>query len=81
MEFEQKTGALIPAAEVRVSVFNAARRARDLLLAVPDRVAAVLAGTTDAQDCHRILTEEIRRVCGELSRVEGIAGEAGEPGH
>lgn len=69
LEFEQRNGKLIDADEVRVVAFNRARRTRDLLLAVPDRLAPILVAVTDPIECHRVLTEEITRVCEELSRV------------
>lgn len=52
-----------------VQAFNRARRTRDLLLAVPDRLAPILAAVADPTECHRIMTEEITRACEELSRV------------
>ena len=69
LEYEEKVGELISADKVRLQAFNTARRARDLLLAIPDRVAPIVAGITDAQECHRILLEEIHRVCDELSNA------------
>jgi|SRR6187401_252502 len=68
LELKIKTGKLIPVDEVRVAAFNTNRRARDLLLAIPDRVAAVVAGLSDVTEVHRVLTEEFRRVCEELSQ-------------
>ena len=70
LEYERKSGNLRDAAEVRKAFFEANRRARDLLLALPDRAAATVAGLTEAAECHRILTAEVERVCDELSRVE-----------
>lgn len=70
LEYEHKSGSLRDAEEVRKAFFEANRRARDLLLALPDRAAATVAGLTEAAECHRILTAEVERVCDELSRVE-----------
>jgi hypothetical protein len=67
LDYKVRTGELVSVPEVRVVAFNTARRSRDLLLAIPDRVSAVLAGLTDASEVHRILAEELRRVCQELS--------------
>lgn len=67
LDYKVRTGELVPVDRVRVVAFNASRRARDLLLAIPDRVSAVVAGLTDASEVHRVLSEEIRRVCEELS--------------
>ena len=62
------TGELVHVSEVRAAVYAMNRRARDLLLAIPDRVSAVIAGLSDPTEIHRILTEEFRRVCEELTQ-------------
>ena len=67
LDYQKRTGALVSAEEVKTAAFNTARKARDLLLALPDRLAPVLAGLDDPLECHRVMTEEIRRVCDELS--------------
>lgn len=67
LRFEKETGALVPVDDVRLAAFNTARRVRDLLLAVPDRIAPVLAATDDTTSCHRIVGDEIRRALQELS--------------
>lgn len=72
LDYEQKSGELINAEKVRLDAFNTARRARDLLLAIPDRVAPIVAGLTDQAECHRVLLQEIHRVCAELSHADRI---------
>ena len=47
--------------------FEAAREARDALLAIPDRISPILAGLTDAAEIHRVLSAEIVAACGGLS--------------
>ncbi len=78
LEFERLSGTLVRADDVRLAAFNAARRARDLLLAVPDRLAAVLAGTSDTVDAHRLLSADIRRFCEELARPMLVKGPDGK---
>jgi len=78
LDLKVRTGKLIPVEQVRVAAFNMNRRARDLLLAIPDRVAAVIAGMADPAEVHRVLTEELRRVCEELSQPTTFDGH-GEP--
>jgi hypothetical protein len=68
LDYKVRTGELVSVDEVRVAAFNTNRRARDLLLAIPDRVSAVLAGLTDAAEIHKVLSDEFRRVCDELSQ-------------
>lgn len=67
LEYDVKRGQLIKADEVRVSWFNKTRKARDMILGVPDRIAPMLAGETNEFEVHRILSEELRRVCNELA--------------
>ena len=68
LEYKRMTGELVHVSEVRAAVYAMNRRARDLLLAIPDRVSAVLAGISDAAEIHKLLTEEFRRVCEELTQ-------------
>ena len=60
LEALQGRGELVPADEVKAEAFKAARSVRDALMALPDRLAAQLAGTTDVRLCHTLLTEELR---------------------
>lgn len=66
LEFEVKTGRLVDAEEVRRTAFVAARRVRDMLLSVPDRIAPIAAGQ-DQFEVHRIMSEELRNVCNDLA--------------
>lgn len=75
MEFEQKSGKLIERDVVKVAAFNAARKARDSMLNIPDRISAILAGMTDEREIHRIISDEIRRVCNELSGSASLAAQ------
>lgn len=70
LELAARRGELIDAEAARVTIFNTARRARDMLLAVPDRVAPLVVGQTDVHEIHRTLTDEIRRVCVELGGMK-----------
>jgi hypothetical protein len=70
IEFEKETGVLVNADQVRVAAFNAARTARDSLLSMPDRLSPVLAGEGNQFEIHRLLSEEIRRVCDELAAAK-----------
>ena len=60
LEALQGRGELVPADEVKAAAFKLARGVRDSIMAIPDRLAAQLAGTTDARQCHTLLTEELR---------------------
>jgi hypothetical protein len=60
LEAMQGRGELVPASDVKAEAFALARSVRDGMLRVPDRLAPLLAATTDARETHRLLTEEIR---------------------
>ena len=60
LEVMQRRGELVPVVEVRAEAFNLARSIRDALLALPDRLAPMLAATSDTAQCHRLLGEELR---------------------
>jgi len=68
LKYEREAGQSVSVDEVKDAAFATARRVRDLLLALPDRVSPVLAATDDATKCHAILTDEIRRTLEELNQ-------------
>jgi len=70
LELDRQRGVLIRADEVRVGAFNMARKARDQLIALPERVAAILAATDDPAEVQCILEEEIERLCQEIADAE-----------
>jgi hypothetical protein len=70
LELDRRRGALVPADEVRLGAFNMARKARDQLIAMPERLAAVLAATEEPAEVQRILEEEIERICQEIADAE-----------
>jgi hypothetical protein len=72
IEYEVKSGKLVEADKVRVKAFNAARKAREMLLGLPDRLSPQLAGEANAFEIHRILTEELRRICTEISHARPV---------
>ena len=67
MELDRQRGTLVRADEVKVGAFNMARKARDQLIAIPERVSAILAATQDPAEVQHILEEEIERVCQEIA--------------
>lgn len=67
LDLKQRSGALVSVDDVKVSAFNMARRARDQLITLPDRISTELAATEDPAEIHSILIEEIERICKELS--------------
>ena len=67
IDFEERSGKLMPRYEVVTTAFTQARIIRDHLLNIPDRLAALLAVETDVAKTHKILTAEIRKALIELS--------------
>jgi hypothetical protein len=67
LELDRQNGVLVRADRVRIGAFDMARKTRDQLIALPERVGAILAATEDLAEVHRILEEEIERICHELS--------------
>lgn len=72
IEYEKEVGALVSADEVRAQAFKVARTARDSLLSMPDRLAPVLAGESNQFEVHRIMSEEIRRVCNDIASAKPV---------
>lgn len=68
LEFEERSGQLVRAEEVKNEAFKVARIVRDGILNVPDRVAAQLAAETEPGAVHMILSEELRKA------LEGLHG-------
>lgn len=70
LDFEQRSGKLIDAEDVKKQAFKAARATRDQMLNIPDRVSAELAAETDSFKIHKRLTEEIRKALEGLTIEE-----------
>lgn len=70
IELDLRRGILVRADEVRLRAFGRARKARDLLIALPERVAATVAATADTAEVRRILEDEIKSVCREIEADE-----------
>lgn len=62
LTYEERSKILIDASRVQAEAFRRARDTRDALLAVPGRLAAILAAETDPAVVEARLTEELRIV-------------------
>jgi hypothetical protein len=67
LDLEERIGRLISADQMRVELFRANRMVRDALLAVPDRVASVLAAEKSPNRVRELLTKEITIALRNLS--------------
>ena len=72
IEVEQKSGQLLPVADVKASAFRVGRQIRDTLMNIPDRVAAELAHETDPARVHERLRAEIRLALVVLSQPVAV---------
>jgi len=70
-------GSLVDAEDMKRADFAIARRIRDALLALPDRLAPTIASNeSDARRVHGLLSAEIEQVLHGLSREFSDGGEA-----
>lgn len=69
IEYEEKTARLVDAEKIKKEAFRLARVLRDSMMAIPDRLAAELAGVTDPFVVHQKLTDEIRSAISEVAKV------------
>ncbi len=69
LQYEEMTGQLVKVSEVKVEAFKRARMARDQILSVPDRLAAVLAAEDDSDTVRDLLDEELRKALEVLANV------------
>ena len=67
LEYEEKSGKLIPLEKVETDFFNIARRTRDAILNIADRISADLANDNDQHSVSVKLTEELTQALEELS--------------
>jgi hypothetical protein len=74
LELQKMTGEVVNAESVRRDAFRAARIMRDRLLALPERVSAIIAAIDDPHEVHRVLLGEVRQVCDDLSQASTYVG-------
>jgi hypothetical protein len=67
LDFEERSGKLVSAEEVKISAFKLARQIRDALMNIPDRVSPELAAETNAAKIHARLHREVREALAALS--------------
>lgn len=72
IDYEKEIGQLVDVDAVRAAAFKLARTARDSLLSMPDRIAPILAGESNQFEVHRIMSEEIRRVCNDIASAKPV---------
>jgi len=63
----QMTDELVEAKKVEDAAYRAARTVRDRLGAIPERLGATLAATSDVTEVKRMLLEELNHACAEFA--------------
>jgi hypothetical protein len=61
LNYQEKAGELVKAKDVQVAAFNEARKLRDNMLNIPDRIAALIAAEDDENAVRKIITDEIEK--------------------
>jgi len=79
LDFEERTGKLVSADEVRAVTFRVARATRDQIMGVPARLAPIVAAATEPLEVQRLLEEALRDVCAEISHAVKAMAAAGSP--
>ena len=69
LDVDQKKKDLIPVTEIKKSSFEIGRAIRENLSNLADRLASQVAGETDPQIIHKLLTEEHRAALEQLVKV------------
>ena len=69
LDVEQKKEELILVSDITKSSFEKGRAIRESLINLADRLASQIAGETDAQIIHKLLTDEHTAVLEELVKV------------
>lgn len=70
LEYKKQVGARVSIDEVKKEAFSLARRVRESLMNIPDRLAAELAGETDPTKIHLRLSDELHKALTELAGNE-----------
>lgn len=67
LDWREREGSLVSADEIKIAAFNEAKRVREQLVGLPDRLSIVLAGIDEPHEIRRLLDQEIEQICEELS--------------
>ena len=69
-EFGELKKELVRRADVEQACFDAGRIARDAIMNVPERVAAIIAAKTDPEDINELLSKELRQALEGLNDIK-----------
>lgn len=68
LDYQIKLGEYVSKVEVEQTFFEAARKVRDMLLNLPNKMASRVVGKKDIKEIESIINDEIRYILGNLSR-------------
>lgn len=84
LDLKLKTGEMVMVKDVELAAFTMARKIRDRMLNIPDRVAAIVAAETDEVEVRNIILFQIENELSDLSQTydpeglkDGNEGNAG----
>ena len=66
LEYEERSGKLVSREIVEKQAFDAANATKEACLAIPDRVAPLVAAESDAFQCKQIILKEINYILQEI---------------
>ena len=68
LNYQETVAGLVDVGQVRATAERLVERARQVLLALPGRLALAIAAQSDVFEVRRMLLEELRAVCEQLAR-------------
>ena len=74
LEYEERAGKLIPAARAAEYAAGFSSIVRDALMALPDRVAPMLAALDDEKAIHKMLSNELNALLKKLNKAVADSG-------
>lgn len=72
LEYEEKTGTVIPADKVRIETFKIGRLVRDALLSVPDKVAPEIAIMDNPREISIFIKEHLALALKDLENLKNV---------
>lgn len=74
IELKKEVGELTSASEVQAAAFKVGRQVRDLILSIPQKLAAEIACETDPHKCELLLARELKEALRVLTGNEVLNG-------
>lgn len=75
LDYRKAAGEVVESVVVQRQAYKLARKARDRLQSIPDRLAPILAAETNVDKIHRMIADEIADICREIAADVEIEAE------